>query len=231
MRESKLTVSQALKLYTGTGLLGTIIGLAVYELAFFISASVCMTLIIMLSEGISYPEAVQNVSETPAIDCIMAFAPALINVIVLLSQYGKNKPGGKLFRTVKGGFETFVSYRTGAYTSMIFSMIIYGGVVLVLALVGVLGLHGGVSAVIATIVSSIAAMGIVTFMLPIKNDAVLGFASVVATCAITAVCTPLLPALTDSLIPHLIIGIIGAVLVAVSTRVYFRHYRMTHWDC
>ena len=75
-----------------------------------------------------------------------------------------------------------------------------------------------------------AAIGVVTFMLPIKNDAVLGITSALVIFAVTGSCTVLLPMLTDSLLPHLIIGIIGAVLVAVSTRVYFRHYRMTHWD-
>ena len=138
MRESKLTVSQAMKLYTGTGLAETILGLAAYDLIFYIGASVCMTLLVMFGEGISYPEAVRNISETPAGDCIMVFAPAIINVIILLSQYNKDKPGGKLFRTVKGGFDTFVSYRTGAYISMLLSIIIYGGVMLLFALFGLI---------------------------------------------------------------------------------------------
>ena len=230
MRESKLTVSQALKLYTGTGLGGTVLGLTVYELLYYIGASVCMTLMIMLGEGISYPEAVRNISETPAGDVIMVFAPSIINCIVLLSQYGRDKPGGKLFRTVKGGFRTFVSYRTGAYISMFLSTIIYGGAVLVLALVGVLGLHGGVSTVIAVVVSSIAAIGAVTLMLPIKNEGVLALVSILVTFAVTGSCTILLPMLTDSLIPHFIVGIVGALLVAVSTRVYFLHYRKNRWD-
>ncbi len=230
MRESKLTVSQALKLYTGTGLVETILVLAAFELAFYIGASVCMTLMIMLGEGISYFEAVRNISETPAGDCIMAFAPSVINCIVLLSQYSKDKPGGKQFRTVKGGFETFVSYRTGAYISMIFSMIIYGGVVLVLSLFGVLGLHGGVSAAIAAVVSVITAMGVVTFFLLIEDERVCALVSVVAALSITGSCTALLPMLTDSLIPHLIIGIIGAVLASVSTSMYFSHYRQKRWN-
>ncbi len=230
MRESKLTVSQAMKLYTGTGLAETILGLAAYDLIFYISASVCMTLMIMLGEGISYPEAVRNISETPAGDCIMVFAPAIINVIILLSQYNKDKPGGKLFRTVKGGFDTFVSYRTGAYISMLLSIIIYGGVMLLFALFGLIGLHGGVSAVIAVVVSSMAAMGVVTFMLLIKNEAVLGITSVLVMFAVTGSCTVLLPMLTDSLLPHLYIGILGAALIAVSTKAYFSHYKKHIWN-
>jgi hypothetical protein len=185
---------------------------------------------IMLGEGISYPEAVRNISETPAGDCIMVFAPAIINVIILLSQYNKDKPGGKLFRTVKGGFDTFVSYRTGAYISMLLSIIIYGGVMLLFALFGLIGLHGGVSAVIAVVVSSMAAMGVVTFMLLIKNEAVLGITSVLVMFAVTGSCTVLLPMLTDSLLPHLYIGILGAALIAVSTKAYFSHYKKHIWN-
>ena len=230
MRESKLTVSQAMKLYTGTGLAGTILGLTAFELAFYIGASVCMTLMIMLGESISYPEAVKNIAETPAGDCVMAFASSVINCMVLLSQYGKDKPGGKLFRTVNGGFGTFVRYRTGAYISTLLSTVIYGGMVLLLAHIGVLGLHGGVSAVIAVVVSSIAAVGAVTFILLIENGGICALMSVVAAIAITGCCTALLPMLTDSLIPHFVIGIIGAALVAVSARVYFSHYRKKRWD-
>ncbi len=230
MRQSKLTVSQALKLYTGTGILGTTLGLAAFELMFYIGASVLMTLMIMLGEGISYPETVKNIAETPAGDCIMAFSPSVINCIVMLSQYGKDKPGGKLFRTVNGGFDTFVRYRAGAYISMLLSTFIYGGVVLLLALVGVLGLYGGVSAVIAVVASSIAAVGIVTFMLLIKNEGLCALVSVIAAFVITGGCTAVVPRLTDSLLPHLIIGIIGAAFVAVSTKIYFSHYRKNRWD-
>ena len=180
-----------MKLYTGTGLAETILGLAAYDIIFYIGASVCMTLMIMCGEGISYPEAVRSISETPAGDCIMVFAPAIINVIILLSQYGKDKPGGKLFRTAKGGFGTFVGYRTGAYISMLLSTIIYGGVVFLLALFGLIGLHGGLSAAIAVVVSSMAAMGVVTFMLLIKNEAVLGITSVLVMFAVTGSCTVL----------------------------------------
>ncbi len=230
MRGSKLTVSQALKLYTGTGLAGTILGLAAFELAFYIGAAVCMTLMIMLGEGIPYPEAVKNISETPAGDCMMAFAPSVINCIVLLSQYRKDKPGGKLFRTVNGGFDTFMRYRAGVYISMLLSLVIYGSAVLLLTLIGVLGLHGGSSAVIAVVVSSVAAVGVVTLLLLIKDERVCALVSVVAALAVTGSCTALLPMLTDSLLPHLYIGILGAALIAVSTKAYFSHYKKHIWN-
>ncbi len=232
MQENKspLTISQALKLYTGTGLGGTVLGLAAYEVLFYIGAFVSMTLMIMLGEGISYPEAVRNIAETPAGDCVMVFTPSIINCIVLLSQYTKDKHGGKLFRTVKGGFGTFVRYRTGVYNSELLSMLLFGTAALLLDIAGIAKIHGGLSAVIALVVSNIAAAGIVTFMLPAKNEFVLGAGSVITMFAITGSCTILLPMLSDSLIPHLVTGIAGAVLVAVSSNVYFAHYRKNRWD-
>ena len=232
MQENKspLTISQALKLYTGTGLGGTVLGLAAYEVLFYIGAFVSMTLMIMLGEGISYPEAVRNIAETPAGDCVMVFAPGIINCIVLLSQYTKDKHGGKFFRTVKGGFGTFVRYRTGVYNSELLSMLLFGTAALLLDIAGIAKIHGGLSAVIALVVSNIAAAGIVTFMLPAKNELVLGAGSVIAMFAITGSCTILLPMLSDNLIPHLVTGIAGAVLAAVSSNVYFAHYRKNRWD-
>ena len=232
MQENKspLTISQALKLYTGTGLPGTILGLAAYEVLFYIGAFVSMTLMIMLGEGISYPEAVSNIAETPAGDCVMVFAPALINVIVLLSQYTKDKHGGKLFRTVKGGFGTFVNYRTGAYISELLSMLLFGIAALLLDIAGIAKIHGGLSAVIALVVSNIAAIGVITFILPVKNEFVLGAGSVITMFAITGSCTVMLSMFFDDLIPHLIVGVVGAVLVTISSKVYFAHYRKNRWD-
>ena len=232
MQENKspLTISQALKLYTGTGFAGTVLGLAAYEVLFYLGAFVCMTLMIMLGEGILYPEAVSNIAETPAGDCVMVFAPTLINIIVLLSQYTKDKPGGKLFRTVKGGFGTFVNYRTGVYICELLSMLLFGAAALLLDITGMAKIHGGLSAVIALVVSNIAAIGVITFILPVKNEFVLGAGSVITMFAITCSCTILLPMLSDNLIPHLVTGIAGAVLVAASSNVYFAHYRKNRWD-
>lgn len=230
MRESKITVSKAMKLYTGTGLAKTILGLTAFELAFFIGASVTMAIMIMFSEGITYFETAKSIAETPAVDGVMALPPSIISFIALLSQYDKDKPGGKLFRTVKGGFGTFVGYRTGAYISILLSTVIYGGAVFVLSLFGVLGLHGGASAALAVIVSSIAAVGVVSFTLFIKNEGIRALISGTAAMAITVGCTLLLPHLTDSLIPHLIIGIIGVGLVIVSMRVYFSYYKKHIWN-
>lgn len=228
--KSSLTISQALKLYTGTGLAGTILGLAVYEVVFYAAAAACMTIIIMFSEGISYAGAVSNIAETPAGDCVMVFAPGIINCIVLLSQYSKDKPGAKMLRTVKGGFGTFVNYRAGVYISELLSTILFGAAALLLDIAGIAKIHGGLSAVIALVVSNIAAIGIITFILPAKNEFVLGAGSVITMFAVTGACTIMLSMFFDDLIPHLIVGIVGAVLVAVSSKVYFAYYRKNRWD-
>ena len=228
--KSPLTISQALKLYTGTDLPETMLGIAVYELAFYIGASVCMTLMIMLGEGISFPEAVSNIAETPAGDCVMVFSPGILNCIFLLNQYTKEKQYGKLFRTVKGGFGTFVNYRTGVYISELLSTLLYGAAALLLDIAGIAKIHGGLSAVIALVVSNIAAVGVITFILLVKNEIVLGAGSVLTMLAVTGCCTILFPMLSDSFIPHIVTGIAGALLVIVSLKVYFAHYRKNRWD-
>ena len=227
MRENKshLTVSQALKFYTGTGLAGTILGLAAYEVIFFAGAYAMMTLVIALSEGISLSNAVSNIAEAPAGDCVMAFAPALINY--------RSAPGGKLFRTVKGGFDTFARERVGIYISTVLAALIFCIFAFLLDLIGIAKTQNGLSAVIAVFVSSLMSLGAGTFALLIPGDALRGFASVLisfVTGAGVAIVLNILRTLNGSLLPHIIAGIVGAALMIISAKVYLSYYKKNLWN-
>ena len=235
MRENKshLTVSQALKFYTGTGLAGTILGLAAYEVIFFAGAYAMMTLVIALSEGISLSNAVSNIAEAPAGDCVMAFAPALINCLVLLVPNDRSAPGGKLFRTVKGGFDTFARERVGIYISTVLAALIFCIFAFLLDLIGIAKTQNGLSAVIAVFVSSLMSLGAGTFALLIPGDALRGFASVLisfVTGAGVAIVLNILRTLNGSLLPHIIAGIVGAALMIISAKVYLSYYKKNLWN-
>lgn len=235
MRDNKspLTVSQALKAYTGTGLAGTIFGLAAYECIFYIGAYATMALVIALSDGTSFSEATANIAQTPAGDCIMAFAPALVNCLVMLVPNDRNAPGGKLFRTFRGGFDTFARSRVGVFISALLAALTFCVFALLLDLTGIARVQYGVFAEAAVFVSSLAALGAGTLALLIRNDGVRGFISVIVCFAVSAggaVTLNILTALNESALPHIVAGVIGAALSVTAAKVYLSYYKKELWD-
>lgn len=235
MRENKspLTVSQALKVYTGTGLAGTILGLAMYECVFFVGAYAAMALVIALSDGTSFTEAISNIAETPAGDCMVAIAPALINCLILLVPYDRNAPGGKLFRTFRGGFYTFARSRIGIYASAVLATMLFCVFALVLDLIGLTKVQYSGCAEAAALIATLAALGAGTLALLIPNDAARAFISVIICFAVTAggaLALSIFSILKDSIIPYIIAGVGGAALLAVSVKAYLSYYKKNLWD-
>ena len=213
--KSPLTVSQALKVYTGTGLAGTILGLAAYECVFYVGAYAAMALVIALSDGTSFLEATANIAETPAADSIMAFASALINCFILLVPHDRNAPGGKLFRTVRGGFGTFTRSRIGIYISAVLAALIFCVFALVLDLGGIAKLQNSIYAEAAAFILTLAALGAGTLAL-LTVGGVIGLNT--------------LAALNGSALPHIFVGIGGAGLLAIAVKIYLTYYKRNLWD-
>jgi|GEM_PF-2883454 len=231
--KSPLTVSQALKVYTGTGLAGTILGLAAYECVFYVGAYAAMALVIALSDDTSFLEATANIAETPAADSIMAFASALINCFILLVPYDRNAPGGKLFRTVKGGFGTFTRSRIGIYISAVLAALIFCVFALVLDLGGIAKLQNSIYAEAAAFISTLAALGAGTLALLIPNDAARGFISVIVCFAVTVggvIGLNTLAAPNGSALPYIFVGIGCAGLLAIAVKIYLTYYKRNLWD-
>lgn len=231
MRENKspLTVSQALKAYTGKGIVLFAAQLVWLEMSFFVAASVVLILMIMTGDGISYQEAAESVSDIPMIDFFMALSISLLNSLMLLTQYRKSVPGGKLFRTMKGGFGTFAGYYKGICIAEMLAAAADCCVFLLLDTFGIVRLHGGASAVIAAFVSLTVASGAVPLVSMSENDAFRALMSIVLPVGITAAGTLLLPTLGMGFIPHIITGVAGTVFLIVSARAYLSYYKKNLW--
>ena len=235
MQENKspLTVSQALKGYTGSGLTITILVLAAYECIFYAGAYASMALVIALSDGTSFMEAIANIAETPAGDCIMAFAPALINCLILLVPNDRSAPGGKLFRTFKGGFDTYKKSRIGIYVSAALAALIFSLFAMLLDITGLAKVQNSIFAETAVFVSSLAALGAGTLALIIRNDSARGFISVIVCFAVNAgvaIALNILTTLNGSILPHIVVGIIGAVISVIAAKAYLSYYKKNLWD-
>lgn len=231
--KSPLTVSQALKVYTGTGLVGTILGLALYECLFFVGAYAAMALVIALSDGTSFTEAIANIAETPAGNSMMAMAPALINCFILLVPYDRNAPGGKLFRTFKGGFYTFIKSRIGIYVSAVLAALFFCVFALILDFVGLAKAQYSIFAETAAFTATLAALGAGTLAQLIRNDALRSFISVIVCFAVTvggAIGLYIPAGLSGSIIPLVIAGIAGAALLVISVKAYLSYYKKNLWD-
>ena len=221
-----------MKVCTGSGLAVTVLVLALYEAAFYAGAYMSMALVIALSDGVSLAEAVSNIAETPAADSIMPFAPAFINCLLLLVPSGQNAPGGKLFRTIKGGFDTFGKSRIGICLSSVLAVLIFCLFALLLDLSGLAKTQHPFLSQTAVFVSSLPALAAGTLARMIKNDTVRAAATVLLCFAVNTGGTILLniqASLGSDMLPHIVTGAAGAVLLITAARLYLSYYKKQLW--
>lgn len=232
MRENKspLTVPQSLKLYTGNGILLFAAQLVWLEMLFFIASSAVLILMIMLGEGMSYAEAAESLADVPVIDILMALSVSFMNCLMLNTQYKKGFPGGKLFRTVKGGFDTFAGYIKGAYIAVLIASAADCCVFLLLDTTGLVKLHGGISAVIAAVVSMTVALSVAALALMSEYVGIRVLVSVLMPAGIVTAGALLLPALDMGYIPHIITGVAGTVFMVISAKAYLSYYKKNLWN-
>ena len=231
--KSPLTIPQALKIYTGAGFLPNVLLITLYECLFFLGTIAGLTFVVSLSEGMTFIDAITDISTTPAYDIVMPFMPALINCLVILGRTDRNAPGGKFFRTLKGGIDTFVRSRIGIYICLSISLLIFSGFVLTLNAVGIIKTQNGILTVAAMLLSVILSLGAGTFALLFRNDFLRGIMATILCIALPIACDTLLlmsaqlgaapPAFTAA-------GIIAAGLLALSFRIYLSYHEKNLWN-
>ena len=106
-----LPPSQALKLYSGKSIGEMIFFFAGIALVGYLSTILIFLLLIGLDNG--FANARQEICDTLMSNMFLAIDGGIVTSLMSLMTYDKEIPGGKYFRSVKGGFETYKKMRIG----------------------------------------------------------------------------------------------------------------------
>ncbi|MCR5431595.1 MAG: hypothetical protein K6E95_03455 [Lachnospiraceae bacterium] len=156
------------------------------------------------------------------------FYPVLVSFMMMQNQFTKEDPGGKLFRTIKGGFATYVRYHIGLNTVVVISAILFSSIAVLLGDLGLISINNGITDFMKISLSCISSLTIFNMIFPrIMNKGVLIALFILSTLIISMIYFIIIPA--DKITPYIVICVAEAVLLPLSILSYVRCYKRKYW--
>ena len=229
MKNNTITLSQAHKMYTGNSMglyafklsIGGILMYCAFLFYFFIFS--------LISEG-NVSDAVQEINNTMLIRSLLTLDAGCILMITGLVQYDKQLPGGKYFRTVNGGFDTYIKMKNASLIARIIilvSLMTFGAI---LGGLGLIELSSGIIDIVYIGAFLLISIGLINFVNLVKNPAVRGF---ITPFAIFAAGLPgvIIPEVTEgNICVALAITAIAIPFIIISQKVMLSNYKRKKWN-
>ena len=229
MKNNTLTLSEAHKIYTGNGM-----GMCALKLSFggilMYSASVFFFfIVILMSEG-SVSEATKELSGTGFINTFLTIDAGIILTITGFMNYDKQLPGGKYFRTVTGGFDTYRKMKNASLIARVISLILILTFGAAFDLAGIFKLAYGTSDIIYIGAFLLISIGEVNYVSRIRNPAVMGFTTPLIIIA-TGLLGVILPNVFDgNICIALAVALIAVPFIIISQKSMLNYYEKNKWN-
>ena len=230
MKNNSISLSNALRMYLGGGRAPFSPVLFFGSIILYGIMMAFMLLIGMIDNSFDFGETKHEMFSNWISDFIMAMMLGPVIATECSLTYEKRLPGGKFFRTVKGGFETYEQFRKALVMTMVLQSAVYCIFAGILHAVGLVPLCGGLNTCIATFVFSLLGICLGNVSVVVRNDFLRGVAGALLVIGIIAAGTSLL-ILTEGKLSfiHYIAAAAAAVLLPVSTKAMLAYYKKNCW--
>ncbi|MCR5143548.1 MAG: hypothetical protein K6C68_13690 [Ruminococcus sp.] len=229
MKSNTLTLSQAHKIYTGDSMGMFALKLSAGGILMYSATILTFFIIMLLSEG-NVSDAMKQLSGTALINTFLTMDAGIVLMITGLVHYDKQLPGGKYFRTVKGGFDTYRKMKNASLIARVIALISIMLVGAVFDRMGLFKLAYGTSDVIYIGAFLLISIGLVNFMNLIKNPAVRGFTTpfIIFAAGLPGV---VLPNISDgNIYVALAVAVTAVPLILISQKVMLNDYKKRKWS-
>ena len=228
MKSNTLTHDQAYKVYTGNGMLIHILKISGFCILFNLLGFVFFLIIALIMEG--NVSAALHTGYGSMMSVVFAVSGIIFVVPIGFVDRDRHLPGGKYFRTVKGGFDT---YRKMKDASLIVYMVSLALIMLfgvICERVGVFKYEHGVADIFAVVAFLLLSVGLLNLMNLIENPE-LRVAAMVITYFIVS-CIGVLYVLYDyaNVTFALIVAAVSIPFIAVTHKMMLSNYRKNRWD-
>ncbi|SFD25123.1 hypothetical protein [Ruminococcus albus] len=227
MTSNTLTLSQAHKIYTGDSMGLYALKLSIGGILMYSATILTFFIIMLLSKG-NVSAALNEMSGSTLTNTFLTIDAGIILMITGLIQYDRHLPGGKYFRTVNGGFDTYRKMKNASLIARVISLI---SIMLFGALfdrLGILKLAFGTSGVIYIGAFLLLNIGLVNLIDLIKNPAVKGLStSIVLVAGLAGVISP---DITDGNIYFaLAVAVTAVPFIIISQKIMLNNYKKNKW--
>lgn len=229
MKSNSLTLSQAHKIYTGNSMGLYTLKLSVGGVLMYLATLLTMVLLPALDGGnITTVWSDYNVSAIT--NTFLTMDAGIVLMITGLIHYDKQLPGGKYFRTVNGGFDTYRKMKNASLIARVITLISIMGAGAIIDRLGLFKLAFGTSDVIYIGAFLLISIGLVNFMNLIRNPVVRGLSTpfIIFAAGLLGV---ILPNILDGKIYFaLAVAVIAVPFIVISQKVMLNDYKKRKWS-
>ena len=229
MKSNSLTLSQAHKIYTGDSMGMFALKLSIGGILMYSATIFNFFIIMLLSEG-NVSDVLKELSGTALINTFLTMDAGIILMITGLMQYDKQFPGGKYFRTVNGGFDTYRKMKNASLIARVIALISIMVVGAIFDRLGLFKLSFGTNDVIYIGAFLLISIGLVNFMNLIRNPVVRGLSTpfIIFAAGLLGV---ILPNILDGKIYFaLAVAMIAVPIIMISQKVILNDYKKRKWS-
>lgn len=230
MKKNKsLTLSQALKLYTGDSILKWILEWSGLALGVFLGCIAVIGVINGLEDG--FDRVFENIADTPVLGVLVSVGNVFTIIIISNMTFERTLPGGKFFRSLKDGFNVYGKMRLALMISIFFIISIYTAIVYILNRAVFHFMANGTAVYISVFTFSLLAIGITNLIQTIKNNkARLVFGGMIFLLFIISGTLTIVSGNDNMGIVHIIAAVFSVVLIPVSHKLMLADYRKNRWN-
>lgn len=225
-KNKSITYSQALKLYTGDGLLLTLIKTTGFSILGFLAAVITIMVLSYL-----HNDNTNDFFGTASIDVCMNIVLSIPVSIMISLTYEKDLPGGKFFRTARNSFELYEKMRTAIITACTVTVVLYCSVLEAMDESGIIKLYHGSESVKSTVVFMIIAMNVGIILQIISNSGARVLTVIIVFNTITSLGAAILKLNNGNIgYVYYAAAIIGSVLLFVNNKIMLSYYKKHRWN-
>lgn len=221
-------MSQAVKIYIGSGFFKQTLQFTCIMTVIYVVTIAFFFLMICAESG--FAAARNEVCESFMSNMFLAIDGGIGVALLSVQTFEKKLPGGKFFRSVKGGFDTYKKARTALVLSVIIGICLYIGIIGALNAV-IPFMRYGAATCVSVAVFLLLGVGIVNLISVIKNDLARTLLSFMQMFGISLVGAFTVHITKGELgIVHITAAILAILLIPVSHKLMLASYRKRRWN-
>ena len=229
MTSKTLTLSQAHKIYTGSSMWLYALKLGICGVLMYFASILSFFVISMLSKW-DASDALKEITDIGLINIFLTVDAGIILMITGLMQYNKAYPGGKYFRTVNGGFETYRKMKAASTVARVTAlmMILIFGVLVDVS--GTFTLTHGISGAVYIGAFLLVCVGLIDLLSLIKSPALRGCVTpiIIFGAGALGVVTP--DIFDGKLYFPIAVAAFAVPLIIISQKVMLANYKKHKWN-
>ena len=149
----------------------------------------------------------------------------------MMASYDKNIPGGKFFRTVKGGFDTYAKAQKAFIVEGAISLILFCMFLAILDAIGIIEIGNGIGSCIALVITIFLARAIASFSRMIKNSITRMIMIMFVFFVVDLLGVLQIEAFGGKIgLLHVVLAVVTIVLTIISEKAVLHNYRKKYWD-